>query len=81
MFAASVAYDKWVGRYLISAICDDYLNPKILLAVSSADTVTAYWNLYSVPADNLPTTWSCSNGRRAWPDYSQVRGVREWIGE
>ena len=31
---------------MISAICDDYLKPRILLGVSSADSVTDYWNLY-----------------------------------
>jgi hypothetical protein len=74
VFAAAVAYDKWVGRYLISAICDDYLAPKVLLAVSTSDSVTGYWALYSAPADNQPTSWKCPNGLRAWPDYSQARG-------
>ena len=52
VFSAAVAYDKWVGRYMISAICDDLLEPKILLAVSVVDSVTDYWSLYSVPARN-----------------------------
>jgi hypothetical protein len=73
IFAAAAAYDKFVGRYLMTAVCDDYLNPRILLAVSSLDGITDYWSLYSVPADNQPTTWKCSNGRRAYPDYTQVR--------
>ena len=72
VFAMSAAYDKWVGRFMISAICDDWRNPKILLAVSASDSVTGYWNLYSVPAENQPTTWKCANGRRGYPDYSQV---------
>jgi hypothetical protein len=47
-----VAYDKWVGRYMISAICDDVEFPYVLLAVSAVDSVTDYWNLYAVPATN-----------------------------
>jgi hypothetical protein len=67
-----VKYDKWVGRYVISAVCDDWLHPRILLAVSATDSVTGFWNLYSVPADNAGTSWKCANGRRGYPDYTQV---------
>lgn len=52
MFAASVAYDKWVGRYLVSAICDDTQLPRVLLAVSAVDSVTDYWSMFSAPAEN-----------------------------
>ncbi|KAI8465911.1 MAG: hypothetical protein J3K34DRAFT_524975 [Monoraphidium minutum] len=76
VFSAAVAYDKWVGRYMISAICADWLNPRILLGVSTVDSVTDYWTLYSAPADNEPTSWRCANGKRAYPDYSQARGGR-----
>jgi hypothetical protein len=72
VFAAAAAYDKRVGRYLVSAICDDWLDPRIVLAVSASDSVTGYWNLYSAPADNVPTSWKCSNGERALPDFSQL---------
>jgi hypothetical protein len=37
---------------MITAICDDTAFPKVLLAVSSSDSVTDYWNLYSAPATN-----------------------------
>jgi hypothetical protein len=55
VFAATVAYDKWVGRYMIAAICDDTQFPRVLLAVSTSDSVTDYWNLYSAPAENEVT--------------------------
>ena len=73
VFSAAVAYDKWVGRYMISAICNDVLKPRILLAVSTVDSVTDYWTLYAVTADNSATSWDCANGFRAFPDYSQAR--------
>jgi len=76
VFAASVAYDKWVGRYMITAICDDTLFPRVLLAVSAVDSVTDYWNLYAAPAENELTSWQCANGERAVPDYAQVRCFR-----
>jgi hypothetical protein len=81
VYAAAVAYDKWVGRYMISAICNDVLRPRILLAVSTVDSVTDYWTQYAVSADNTDTSWDCANGKRAFPDYSQVgwRRVRRLV--
>lgn len=80
VFSLAAAYDKWVGRYLIAAICDDWLRPRVVLAVSATDSVTGYWNLYSAPAEHQGSSWKCSNGLRAWPDYAQARpgGWAEW---
>ena len=79
VFAPALAYDKWVGRYLVAAICDDYLSPKVLLAVSTSGAATGYWALYSVPADNAPTSWRCANGARAWPDYAKLGYNRDGV--
>lgn len=79
VFAPALAYDRWVGRYLVAAICDDYLSPKVLLAVSTSGAATGYWALYSAPADNAPTSWRCANGARAWPDYAKLGYNRDGV--
>ena len=74
VFAASLAFDKQAGRFLIAAVCGDYQLPRVVLAVSGGGGVTGAWNLYSAPADNIPTSWKCPDPTTwGYPDYAQVR--------
>lgn len=74
VFAASLAFDKAVGRFIVTAICGDFLRPRILLATSTSESVVGFWNLYSAPADNIPTSWDCPDPTTwGYPDYAQVR--------
>jgi hypothetical protein len=58
----SAAYDKQVGRFIVTAVCGGDSN-QILLAVSQTSEATGRWWLYSFPAYvTYDTPMACTDG-------------------
>jgi hypothetical protein len=66
----AAAYDKKIGRYLLTAVC---AGPNtILLAVSVGDTAEGKWILYSLPGEPRGSRLTCGTTVNTNPAYTQL---------